>query len=286
MSGVVQVAAVGSGVVRVVMSDVTLNQILSDEPIEEKLDEEVKADEKEESTETEQSATTEDEQDKTDSESTGDRTDSTPESSDDDSGLTGSELGHYKAYKAERSKRQEEQAKREELERKLAEAQKEPEKTPDVLDDPEGFQHHMDQKFLAVELNARIRTSQALMRREHKDYDEKEQAFLEMAKDDPSLLQQMQSHDLPAEFVYNTVVKHERFEKFDNFDDALKEAIEKERSDIEKRVREELDKEYQEKFGKLSKLPPSGASGSSVADDAAATTPTPLKDILGTPKTT
>lgn len=251
------------------MSETTLEQMLSDESIPDS-QEEAKKEDGASSEEAESSK-----EDKEADESTGEKDDSTPES---DSSDKEEQLVPVSALTAERQKRQE-------AERKLAESSPKPEKDekplPDVLEDPKAFQNHLQEQIAAANLQTRISVSQAVMREKHDDYDEKEARFLELVKDDPGLVAQMQSSDLPAKFVYETVTKRERFGQFDNFDKALNDAVSKEKESLKKQIREELEKEYQQKFGKLAKLPPSGAAGSSEADDASLPTITPLKDILG-----
>lgn len=122
--------------------------------------------------------------------------------------------------------------------------------------------------------------SQAFMRKQHEDYDEKEVAFMDLAKSDPSLLAQAKTHPFPAEFVYQTVQKHERFSKFDSFDDAVKSELDKSRATMEKELRASIEKEYQAKLNRAQSIPPSGAGGSLGADNTAVTHES-LDDILG-----
>jgi hypothetical protein len=256
------------------MSDTTLDQMLTDETI---------GDETTEESAVEESTTETTEESEKDGESTGDK-DSTPESDNKASEEPEKEeqMVPVAALVAEREKRQ--KAEQELAQEKPKEEKPEPTKIPSIYDDPEGYQAYMDQKIADAEFQSRISVSQALMRQKHKDYDEKEVRFVEMAKEDPSLGVQLRRQGLPAEFVYDTVVKRDKLKGFDNFDDAVNDAVSKKTAEIEKSLREKFEKEYKDKFGKIAGLPPSGALGSSVADETKSVKQTPLNDILGNQK--
>lgn len=262
------------------MSDeLTLDQMLSDEEVEateaETESEEVEQNESSEQEPTEE-AGEETEAAEAD-EPTGEKTDDAPPASETD-GLTEKERAYY-------AKARDEARKRQELEAELKQyrdnqAQQEPAKAPDIFEDQDGFIKHYEDRLAQAELNTKVSMSQAFMRKQHEDYDEKEVAFMDLAKSDPSLLAQAKSHPFPAEFVYSTVQKHERFSKFDNFDDAVKSELEKSRAAMEKELREKIEKEYQAKLNKAQSIPPSGAGGSLGTDNTAVPDDS-LEDILG-----
>ena len=255
------------------MSDISLNQLLSDEEIPQEPTEETTGDKSEEKSEGESKEVAKVEE--SEEASTGDDEVSTPEPDSTNK----HEQGQYAALKAEREKRQQSEQRTAELERKLSELEKKPEAKPDIFDDPEGYQNHIDKKIADAALLSKIEVSQAMLRREKPDYDQREAEFLELAKGDPSLYQKMQASDFPAEFVYQTAVNHERFSQFDSFDDAVKNAVQKEREGLEKTLREQLEKEYEAKLKKATSLPPSGAGGS-MGSDSEAITDYSLNDIL------
>lgn len=254
------------------MSDMSLDQLM-DESVEFQTEEEPTTEATEEVT---ASAEEEAKPEETTEEPTGDDDDSTPESNTDEDT---EKQGQLSALKAERAKRQDLERQLNELKSQFEKPQ-EPETAPDAIDDPEGFHKHIAQQIEQESLKNRITMSQELMRSQHADYDEKEAKFLELAQSDQSLIVQMKSHAMPAKFVMDTVNKHERFSKFDSFDDALKAEVEKTKSDIEKQVEERLRAEYEAKLKKAQGLPPSGAGGSQESDNTTIQNMS-LGDILG-----
>lgn len=251
---------------------------MSEESLDQLLDEsyEVPEAEEPEAVEEEVVDKPEDKAEEPESDETGVEKDGSPPEPNDDF-ATDKERAFY--AKSQDYKRKYQEAE-EELKQLRAASQKPEEKSPDPLDDPEGFSQSIDSKIAESEFRTRVTTSQALMRMQHEDYDDKESRFLELAKDDPVLIQQMRNSAVPAKFVVDTVVKHEKLEKFDSFDDAVKDAVSKQVADIEASIREKLEKEYKDKLGLAGSLPPSGAGGSQGSDNTSVAFET-LDDILG-----
>ena len=183
--------------------------------------------------------------------------------------------------KAFLAKANDEKAKRQELERKLADQDK-PEETalPDPIDDPEGYAKALEQRNANSQFAMRVTLSQELMREKHADYDEKEAAFAELMKENPALVQGLHNSSNPAKYAYDLAVKHERMAQFDNFDTAVKSEVEKQVSAATEKLREELEKEYSAKLKTATSLPPSGAKGSLGSDDTISGDES-LADILG-----
>jgi hypothetical protein len=178
-----------------------------------------------------------------------------------------------------------ERRKRQEIERKLEEiqAQKEAEakvETPDVFENQDAFVEHMRNEMKAEAAKIRIETSQEIMRSLHSDYDAKEEAFINMAKENPLLVQEMNQSSNPAKFAYDTVVKAEKLAMLNNVDE-LEARI---RSELEEKIRAEIQGESQQKAENLEKkqksIPPSltNTSGKSGFDSDVDET---LDDILG-----
>lgn len=176
----------------------------------------------------------------------------------------------------ERRKRQEMQRENEELKARLAERQ-EQKKAPDVFEDQEGFSNHISETIRNEVLRNKVEMSQELMREKYDDYDEKEEKFVEMMRENPELQQKMLRSAMPAKFVVETVLKAERLKAMENID----EYESKLRADIESKVRAELEAEYGKKLeseAKTRSIKPSLASArSTVASDEVDTS---LKALL------
>lgn len=250
------------------MSDQTLDDLLNDEVETEAEIEEVEEEAVKETPEPEAESEEAEETESTDEEGTP----SVPEEKKEE--LTDKE----KAFLA---KANDEKAKRQELERKLAEKDKPEEvKAPDPIEDPEGYAAYVKNQTASIQSAMRIELSQEMMRQSHADYDEKEAAFLELAESNPALISQLQQSTNPAKFAYDTVVKHERMSQFDNFDDAVKSEVEKQLAAAKEAIRNEVEQEYSARLKKANSLPPSGAKQSLGSDDTIAGEES-LADILG-----
>lgn len=161
---------------------------------------------------------------------------STPEEESDE----GEGTAPIAAIVAERKKRQQAEARLKEYEDRN---QAEPKKAPDVFEDQEGFTRHIQEQVSQAVWQARVDTTQELMRERHEDYDAKEAKFLEMASENPGLLQDPAFQRNPAKYAYETVSKAEKFEQMQNVDQY--EA--KLRAELETKLRKELEAEYGEK---------------------------------------
>jgi len=187
--------------------------------------------------------------------------------------MTEKEVAFLRGLEDERRKRQ---ALEQELERLRAAAPKEPEKG--FWDDPEGSIKTMREQFNAEILKTRVTTSEAIVRSQHEDFDEKVGVFVELAQATPGLYQQMISAPNPAEFAYKVGKNH--------FDIRQAGSVDNLKAQLEKEVRAKLEQEYREKEAALEKqraeLP------KSLTDVRGVTThkpvwggPTPLDTILG-----
>lgn len=133
---------------------------------------------------------------------------------------------------------QDERRKRQELEAELNEIrarQTQPER-PDLFVDPDAAldmvrneaRQHADQRW--------IQACRAMAQAQHADYGDKESIFMDLAKDNPTLAQEMLKADNPALFAYQTAEKHEKFQRMQNVDDYEKHV----RAEIEAKVRAEM----------------------------------------------
>lgn len=85
----------------------------------------------------------------------------------------------------------------------------------------------------------RLDLSQQMMRSAHADYDEKANAFVEAAQQNPSLVMQLRSHPNPAQFAYDTgkVITATRGAK--SWDEAVANIRKDLRAEIEAEIRKE-----------------------------------------------
>ena len=100
---------------------------------------------------------------------------------------TAKEEWTFAAVKDERQKRQKLEKELEELRASL---DKKEEKAPDVFDDQEAYTKHLEQKFESKTKEQILNVQRDMMLEFKPDYEEKEKAFFEVAKDNPALIQQ------------------------------------------------------------------------------------------------
>lgn len=117
----------------------------------------------------------------------------------------------------ERRKRQAAEKKAKELEDKLAEFErraeqtnKEPPKRPDPTDDPEGAYKALEGRILAE----RINLSREMMMDSKADFPEMEKIFVDLAKQNLELVQQMNASPNPAKFAYTKAKEHNDYQEF------------------------------------------------------------------------
>lgn len=256
------------------MSDQTsLEDLLSDKELPESTEEAEQTETTGEETSTEE-ATAETEQE------TKEKDDSTPESKAEQKteDEEGPESWTKSAVLDERRKRQALEA---ELE-KLRQGGQPPEaEKPDWYGDPEKAAQAMQQQVSQQAFNTKLDLSQDMMRAQHEDYDELETEFVDLAKQDPRLIQEMQQATNPARFAYDTAKKAREYAAMKDVD-SYKAKL---RQEVEAELRKELEAEQQQKAEKHQKkvgaidtsLASSTSSGLKSNDYAG---PTPLEDIL------
>jgi len=133
----------------------------------------------------------------------------------------------------ERRKRQEIERRNADLQKRLDALENGTGKRPDVFDDQEGAFSHLKQE-MASELHAtRLEMSQELMREKYENYDELEAEFIDMAKDNPVLLKELNESRNPAKFAAETALKARQVAELKDVD--------KLRADIEAKVRKEIE---------------------------------------------
>lgn len=152
-----------------------------------------------------------------------------------------------KAVEDFRHKWQESERARKELEAQIA--QREEKKAPDIFEDPEGYQKHLTERLEFSRVQDRIALSREMLLMVKDDYEQREQEFLELAKNDQALIQKMMQSSNPAKFVHDTAVKAEKAKALENVD----EFESKVRAEIEAKVRAEIKAEAEAQAAKTAK---------------------------------
>lgn len=171
---------------------------------------------------------------------------------------------------------EEERRKRQEAESRLT--QKEPVKTPDVFEDPEGYQKHMAETLQQVTFNERCNISQFLAKRDYPDLDAKLETFQELVKDYPQYLNQIRNSPSPYHEMADIVNKHEKLKSLENVDQV--EA--KLRAEIEAKVRAEYEAKAKKDAALKASIPTSLVDAPSKGPIRGNewSGPTPLKDLF------
>lgn len=180
----------------------------------------------------------------------------------------------------ERRKRQELQARLDQLE---AQQRQEPAEKPDWYDDPEKAANHQATTFQAQLEQQKFELTQDMMRSVHPDYDEMETRFVDLARENPHLVAEMQKSANPARFAYETAKKAAELDQLKNVDEYKAKVEAEARAEIEAKVRKELEEKYQRQAAKdealsVPSLAGTPSKGGLSSSDYAG--PTPLDDIL------
>lgn len=136
-----------------------------------------------------------------------------------------------------------ERRKRQELERKVREyeerAKQADEPKVDLFENPEKWQQTMLSKATHEIQMAKLEMSQELMRSLHKDYDQMEAEFIEMASTNPAVLAEFQKAANPARFAYETAQKAREAAQLKDID-GYKEKL---RAEVEAEIRAKIEAE-------------------------------------------
>lgn len=125
------------------------------------------------------------------------------------------------------------------------------EKRPEFWNDPEKALDHIDKTVDQKITDVKINLSRAQARRQHADYDAKEEKFSEMCQGTPSLVQQMLDSDDPAGFAYQTVADADKIAEIGDLD-AWKQ---QEREKMKQELLADLKKDGEETLKKAEALP-------------------------------
>lgn len=158
----------------------------------------------------------------------------------------------FEAYKDEKRKRQE-------LERRLQEIEsskrKEPEKAPDIFEDQEAYNRHIEDKVNSRLAEEKIGFSQFVAEREFgaEVVAQKFEAFKEIFATDPSIGAKVMKAASPYHEMINVVNKAEKLKKLENVDN-IEAAI---RAEVEAKIRAEYEQKAQAQKQKLDSITPS-----------------------------
>ena len=117
-----------------------------------------------------------------------------------------------------------ERRKRQDAERELSDmkaamiAQNKPE-MPDLFDDPDGAISHVKGEMNEARLVDKVNLSRDMMAMMKDDYEDMEKTFVDMAKADPNLTDQMLNHANPARFAYDVAQKAQQYNDMQNVDE-------------------------------------------------------------------
>lgn len=103
------------------------------------------------------------------------------------------------------------------------------------------------------------------VRAQHPDFDQAEQTFMQLVKDDPALRARFMEERNPARFVYDYVKAHERIKNIGSIDDLESRLREQIRTELE----EEIRKKQAEAVAAQASTSSAGARGVSVTTPAA-----------------
>lgn len=138
----------------------------------------------------------------------------------------------YAAYKAEKDKRQE-------LEAKLASQAKPPEQKPGFWEQPEEHLNRVSQEAQFQALAVKMDLTEDMARAKYADFDEKFETFKALVASHPDLRSQLLQARNPAEFMYSTAKNHAELQAAGS--------VEGLREKMKAQIRAEVEAEYKAK---------------------------------------
>lgn len=164
-------------------------------------------------------------------------------------------------FEAVKNLRKEKQELREQLEKLQADQVKE-EPLPDIFDNQEEFVKSLRDQLKGETRQQIIQTQRDMMMEFKSDYEDKEKAFFEIAKDNPALISQANASPNPAKFAYDQGVKYLKYQEMQDVD-SLEAKL---RAELEQKIRSEYDLKSKEKTQKADNLSPSLANARGAVD--------------------
>ena len=184
-----------------------------------------------------------------------------------------------KQVNAFKAKALDEVSKRQALENQMQAAQQQ-EEAPDAFVEPDAAIQHAVNQVQQRNDDRFLNFSEEVTRKNHEDYDEIKEVFLEMANENPLLAQQAMAQPMPHEWLYQQAKTHNEFKDISSVDDL--------RAKIEAETRAKIEAEYAEKQKTVTEKAITDAIPNSLASSTAAggnTTPivgqAPLDKIFG-----
>lgn len=111
-----------------------------------------------------------------------------------------------------------ERSKRQALEARLAELEARDAPKLDLFEDPDAVLENLKREVMSHADQRWINASRAMVMAAKPDYAEREAAFIEMARENPSLSAEMMRSDNPALFAYETARKHAEYQQMQDID--------------------------------------------------------------------
>lgn len=150
-------------------------------------------------------------------------------------------------------------------------------KKVDLFEDPEGYQRNVEETINRARVEDRIAMSREIFAALKDDYEAAETAFIDYAKQNPQLINDMLASAVPAKFAYEQGKKLLEYQEIKNFDPAAYKS--KLREELRAELMAEQQQQQQAKQAKVANLTPSLAAiqTKSAKDDPEPT----LEQLLG-----
>lgn len=180
-----------------------------------------------------------------------------------------------KATIGERRRRQEAEQRIAQLEAQLQQLSNPPAPPPDMFENPEGWQSHFGGQIASsavnqASMNATLNTSEMLARDKFDDFDDMKALFLDLAKENPTLVQQALNDGHPWRKAYQLAKNHEKMTSLGAVDV----------TDLEAKIRAEIEAKIATEQRQPVAIPQSLAGAGGVPGAAAPYKPPSLDDIL------
>lgn len=133
-----------------------------------------------------------------------------------------------KAHEDERKKRQELERRLAEYERQIQQPKQQPPPPPDWIADPEGAAERMRLELAEQHYRFRVDTGFELLRERYADLDEVTDFFASVARQDPRLAAQVRDHPNPVKFAYDMGRKIKAMQEIGSDPDAYRKRLEDE----------------------------------------------------------
>lgn len=160
---------------------------------------------------------------------------------------------------AERQKRQEAEMRARQLEQQMTQTREK----PDFWENPEAVLNGMAQGFQSQMQEMKTNMSVEFMRTTYDDYDEMEATFIDMAQQNPMLVQEMNKSGNPAKFAYDTAKAQKEISEMrdPSYKDKLRAEI---KAELEAEYKASLETEIQKRSSLPGTLSNDRAAGGNI----------------------